>query len=52
MGWLHPCHGPTCRPLLAPSACCPQGKGGDHLALRCRIMDFIRDREEEYRFFM
>ncbi|KAL4438223.1 hypothetical protein ABPG77_010584 [Micractinium sp. CCAP 211/92] len=29
-----------------------EGEGGDHMALRCRVMDFIRDREEEYRFFI
>ncbi|KAL4448444.1 hypothetical protein ABPG75_005663 [Micractinium tetrahymenae] len=29
-----------------------EGDGGDHLALRCRIVDFIRNREEDYRFFI
>ncbi|KAI3426257.1 hypothetical protein D9Q98_008632 [Chlorella vulgaris] len=29
-----------------------QGEGGDHLALRGRVMDHIAEREEQYRFFM
>lgn len=29
-----------------------QGDGGDHLQLRQQVMDFIEEREEEYRFFM
>ena len=30
----------------------PQGDSGDHLSLRCRVMGFIQEREEEYKFFM
>ena len=29
-----------------------QGEGGDHLGLRCRVMDYIQERQEEYQFFM
>lgn len=56
MGLLHGVAPPVAWPNMpaaaGPAACCLQGEGGDHMALRCRIMDFIRDREEEYRFFM
>lgn len=41
--------GPT--PLL-PMPGPPQGNGGDHLQLRQRVMDYVEEREEEYKFFM
>lgn len=45
MQWLADC---CCRALLPTW----QGEGGDHLALRGRVMDHIAEREEQYRFFM
>lgn len=37
-----------------PTACLPplQGEGGDHLQLRQRVMGYVEEREEEYKFFM
>ncbi len=36
-----------------PSCLLPlQGEGGDHLQLRQRVMGYVEEREEEYKFFM
>lgn len=39
---------PRCVRMPASS----QGDSGDHLQLRQRVMEYVEEREEEYKFFM